>query len=462
MDTFKKNHLVHFIGIGGCGMSAIAKIMTNRGYRVSGSDIKETINTIRLRDEGIKVLIGHDAEHIRNVDVVVITTALREDNVELLEAIKQKITIKKRAEALSWLMDQSEVKIAISGTHGKTTTTSMLAALMQGNKLHPTFSVGGDVNEYNTNAKSGEGRFFITEADESDGSILYLNPSILVVTNIEEDHLEHLGNLENIENLFWKVIEKLPDNGILVINNDNNSCKKIIQKVKDQKKNFKLITYGYTSEADYFLSEMSLDHYSSKGQINHGSKIVGIIELNVPGIHNLENACAVVALTEALGIGFPQAQASLKAFLGARRRFQLVGKEQGITVIDDYAHHPSEILATLAAAKNGFKTRVVCVFQPHRYTRTMFFAEAFGQAFKDADIIIITDVYSAGESPIQGVSGESIVQKMPEGTKVIYVPKKEKIVDEAMEILQDGDLFITMGAGDVHTVAKETLMRLKK
>ncbi|MFC1478680.1 UDP-N-acetylmuramate--L-alanine ligase [Candidatus Margulisiibacteriota bacterium] len=461
MGTIKKSHLVHFIGIGGCGMSAIAKIMFAHGYQISGSDIKETVNTIRLRDKGIKVNIGHDREYIRNADIIVVTAAIRDDNDELCAAREKKIPVMKRAEVLAWLMDRHEIKIAVGGTHGKTTTTGMLATLLEHQKYHPTFSVGGDVNEFNTNAKAGDGRYFATEADESDGSILFLSPTIFILTNIEEDHLEYLGNLENIENLFWKVIDKLPENGLLIINYDNSSCKQIAARVRTEKPGLKVLTYGQGEDADYHISVIEFDRYSSRAKIFHGRKPLGELELNVPGVHNLENACAIVALAEEIGLSFHQVQASLKSFMGTKRRFQLIGEARGVTIIDDYAHHPSEIKATLAAAKNGFKSRIICVFQPHRYTRTMFFSEEFSKAFSDADVAIITDVYSAGESPIQGVSGHSIFGEMNNGTKSVYVPKKEAISTKALELLQDGDIFLTMGAGDIHTVAKETLMRLR-
>ncbi|MFH1429023.1 MAG: UDP-N-acetylmuramate--L-alanine ligase [Candidatus Margulisiibacteriota bacterium] len=442
-------------------MSAIAKIMCAHGYQVSGSDIKESVNTIRLRDEGIKVSIGHDRENIRNADIIVVTTAVNDNNDELMAAKEKKIPVMKRAEVLAWLMDRHEIKIAVGGTHGKTTTSGMLATVLEQQKYHPTFLVGGDVNEYNTNARAGDGRYFAAEADESDGSILFLSPTIFILTNVEEDHLEYLGNLENIENLFWKVIDKLPDNGLLVINFDNSSCKQIVARARKEKPGLKILTYGHGEDADYHINSIEYDRYSSRAKVFHGRKLLGELELNVPGSHNLENACAIVALAGEIGLSFHQVQASLKSFIGTRRRFQLIGEAKGITIIDDYAHHPSEIRATLAAAKNGFKSRIICVFQPHRYTRTMFFSEEFSKAFSDADIAIITDVYSAGESPIQGVSGNSIFGEMKNGTKAIYVPKKEEISARAIELLQEGDIFLTMGAGDIHTVAKETLMRLR-
>ncbi|MFA5928733.1 MAG: UDP-N-acetylmuramate--L-alanine ligase [Candidatus Margulisiibacteriota bacterium] len=462
MEKIKKSDLVHFLGIGGCGMSAIAKIMLAKGYKVSGSDVKESVNTIRLRDLGAKVYIGHNKDHLRYVDVVSVSTAIWDNNPEMIAAKELNLPIIKRAETLSWLMDQYEVKIAVSGTHGKTTTTGMFATLLDQCKLNPTFSVGGDVNGFNTNAQSGDGRYFVTEADESDGSILFLNPNMLVVTNIEEDHLEYLGDLAGIEKLFWQVIEKLPAKATLVINQDNLSCKKLISRVKSEKLDIKMITYGTTREADYFMEDIKLDRYTGSALVSHGDKQLGRLELSIPGAHNLENALSVIALGEELGISFSQAQAALQSFLGTKRRFQLIGEEKGITVIDDFAHHPSEIKATLDAAKNGFKSRVICVFQPHRYTRTMFLAKEFAAAFHDADVAIITDIYAAGESPIRGVSGRSIFNEMKNGTKTYYVPKKELVSNKALEILKEGDIFLTLGAGDIHTIAKEILMRLKE
>ena len=461
MGKIKKRDLDHFIGIGGCGMSAIAKIMMARGYKVSGSDIKESGTTIRLRDEGAKIFIGHDPDHIRHCDQVVVTTAVKEDNPELIFAREAGFPIKRRAEVLGWLMDKYNSKIAISGTHGKTTTTAMLATVLEFNNLDPTFSVGGDVSAYNMNAKAGNGRFFVTEADESDGSIIYLSPNALIVTNIEEDHLEYLGNLENIEKLFWKVIGKIPDGGLLVINVDNASSRKLAEKARAEKPTLKIKTYGVSADADYSIREVALSDYAGKAKIFQGDKYCGDLELGVPGIHNLENALSVVVMAELLGLAIPLSVTSLKSFQGTKRRFQLIGEVDGVTIIDDYAHHPSEIKATLAAARNGFKRRIVCAFQPHRYTRTMFMAKEFAKSFSDADIAIITDVYSAGESPIRGITGKSIVSEMKNATQAIYVSKKEEIIAVALKHLKPGDIFITMGAGDIYTVAKEMLMQLK-
>jgi len=461
MDTIKKSDLIHFIGIGGCGMSAIARIMLTHGYKISGSDMKESVSTIRLRDEGAKVSIGHNPEHLYHADVIIVSTAIREDNEELMAARKKNIPIIQRAEALAWLMNKYETRISVSGTHGKTTTTAMIASLLEHNKLDPTFSVGGDVNGFNTNAQAGEGPYFVTEADESDGSIRFLSPNILIVTNIEEDHLEYLGNLENIENLFAGVIAKLPENGLLIINRDNESCRRLLANIQSEKRALRILSYGQDEQADYSLKNVVLDQYTAQADVYHQNRYLGMIELNVPGLHNLENALAAIALADALGISFPQAQAGLQSFLGTKRRFQLIGEEKGVTIIDDYAHHPSEIKATLAAAKTGFKARIICAFQPHRYTRTMFLSKAFAKAFGDADVAIITDVYSAGESAIRGVSGRSVFDEMRNGTEAHYVSKKEEISTKALELLQDGDLFITMGAGDIHTVSKETLMRLR-
>jgi len=463
MAIIKKSDLVHFIGIGGCGMSAIAKIMLAKGYKISGSDIRESVNTIRLREEGATIHIGHDASNLRHINHIVVTTAIKNDNAELTSAIKQKIPIKKRAEALAWLMDEHKVRIAIGGTHGKTTTTAMAATVLSENGLQPTFTVGGDVNSFNTNAQSGNGCYFVTEADESDGSILYLSPTILLVTNIEEDHLEYLGNLEKIEQLFLQIIKKIPKNGHLIINKDSPSCQKLLEKL--QKTNdINIITYGKHPSADYHISNTKLDQYKAKADVYYKNKDIGTLELNIPGIHNLENALSIIALGSIIGLSEPKVLASIKSFLGTKRRFQKIGVADGITIIDDYAHHPTEIRATLDAAKSGFNSRIVCVFQPHRYTRTMFFLKDFAKAFESADIIIITDVYSAGEHPIKGISGKSIIDEMNLSKKsnkeVLYIPKKEEISIRLLEILKKGDLLLTMGAGDINNVAKETLIRI--
>lgn len=454
---------VHLIGIGGCGMSAIAKILHEMGYSISGSDLKESSNTIRLKDLGIKIHIGHEESLVRNTDLILVSSAIPLNNPEIIKATANDIPIWSRADMLSWIMDQFPQRITVCGTHGKTTTTSMLALIFVNLKLDPTYLIGGETDPVDGNAKLGKGPYTIAEADESDGSFLKLNPNCTVVTNIENDHLDYFGTIENIKDSFYQFIAKMPEKSFVSICLDNENNKEIIAKMPAHVI-FK--TYSICDpKADYFADNIKFNNRQSKFDVYASGEKLGEARLIIPGKHNVENALGALAIGINCGIPFSSLVHAIQSFRGARRRFQLLGNTENILVFDDYAHHPSEICATLEAAKGGFKDkRIICVFQPHRFTRTMFLLEEFGKAFTNADEIIITDIYSAGEAPIEGLSGKSVADEIIKNTKnkpVTYIPKKEKVVEYLCDILKEGDIVIFAGAGDIYTAGKELVARLK-
>ncbi|MFC1517868.1 UDP-N-acetylmuramate--L-alanine ligase [Candidatus Margulisiibacteriota bacterium] len=464
LKDLTKNKVIHFIGIGGAGMSAIARILLLQGYHITGSDAKESANTLRLQELGAHVFIGHDTSHIREANIIVASAAIKADNIELIAASKRNLEIYGRAQMLSWLMSQAKTSIAFAGTHGKTTTSSMASLLFIRTKLKPTFLVGSELLDLGTNADMGDWDYFLAEADESDGSILQLDPTIMVLTNIEADHLEHFGNFENIIDTFAKCVEKLPkDKGVLITQGDQWGVKGFLKKLKEENKlPAKVVTYGLEADMDLRPGNIRLREHGSKFTVFYKDKQLGEVELSIPGTHNILNALSIIACGFEAGLSFAQISVNLKSFTGTKRRFNLIGDVQNVLIFDDYGHHPTEIAATLEAAKHSWQDRrLICIFQPHRYTRTMFLAHEFAQCFQHADIVILTDIYAAYEKPIPGITTDAIVKLMKEKTPV-YIPKKEEISNYIAEHAQSGDLIITMGAGDIHIVAKEILSRLKQ
>ncbi|MDI6731036.1 MAG: UDP-N-acetylmuramate--L-alanine ligase [Candidatus Margulisbacteria bacterium] len=446
----------HFVGIGGCGMSAIAKILFEMGFKVTGSDVRENPNTMRLKDLGIKVQIGHKMSNLRGADVVVYSSALSEDNVELREAAAKGIRILKRAEMLAWIMNQSQQRIAVAGTHGKTTTTAMLAKVLDFAKRNPTYLIGCDMDYAEGNAKLGRGEFAIAEADESDRSFLFLSPTIGVITNIEDDHMERFGTMQKVVETFESFANKVAETGFIAIDPSNENNREIIQRVKRR-----FITYGLNGESEYRTENMRFNSFSSSYHLIRSGNELGVVELSVPGWQNVVDSLAVFAVCIELGINFNVIASALHTFTGARRRFQTVGEYKNILVVDDYAHHPTEIMATLSAARSGWPNRrIICIFQPHRYSRTLLLKERFANAFSDADKIIITDIYAASEKSITGVSGKIIAEGIKD-KDVTYIPKKEKIPAYLIDIVSEGDIILTLGAGDIYTTGKEILSRLK-
>ncbi len=453
---FKK---VHFIGIGGAGMSGIAKVLLEMGYEISGSDLKESRNTLNLREQGATVIIGHNSRNVKSADVVVVSSAIKEDNLELKFARDKGIPVLKRAEMLSKL-GEGKVVVAVAGTHGKTTTTSIISFMFEKNDLDPTFLIGGELNDIGSNAKYGEGKFFIAEADESDGSLLFLRPKMIVITNIEEDHLDYFDSIEDIESTFLEFVNLLPPDGHLIINGDHPENKKFIERVK-----CKYTTYGFEDSNDYQAKNLKTGALDSSFDVFIKGEKEGSVHLNIPGQHNVYNSLAALAVGNLAEIDFSDMACTLTKFGGVKRRFQVIGNSLGVTLVDDYAHHPSEVEAALSAAKQGDWGRIVCIFQPHRYSRTRFLARDFGSSFEQADVVIITDIYGAGEMPEPGINGKLILDFIMEEnphSNVVYLPKKVDIKDFLSSYAERGDLVLTMGAGDIHLVGEDFLLSLKK
>lgn len=456
----EKKLRIHFIGIGGSGMSGLASILLDSGYKISGSDIVTSKITKRLADKGAIIFKGHNENNVEEADLVVISSAISESNSEIRGAIDRKITIIKRAEMLARLMN-NKYGIAVAGTHGKSTTASMISLLLEESGFDPTVVVGGELNNFKNNAKLGKGNYIVVEADESDGSFLELNPRMAVVTNIEDDHLDYYGNMENILKDFKKFIDKVPDNGRVILCKDCDNIKELAKQCGRSH-----ISYGIFTEADFMVKDIELDKLNSKSKIYwHGEKI-GELYLKVAGYHNILNALAAIAVARELGISFMEIAKILETFQGVHRRMEIVANlDDEILILDDYAHHPTEIKATLSALRSSWQDRrIITVFQPHRYSRTKLLAEKFGKAFFDADCVIINDIYSANESPIFGISGETIFKEVKKSNhrKVKYLPYKEDILSYLSEIVRPGDIIITMGAGDIWTVGQELAEQLNK
>lgn len=450
---------VHFIGIGGAGMSGLARVLLDLGYDVRGSDLNNTPVTERLQMQGATIYQGHEASNINDAGLVVFSTAIQPDNPELKTASAQGIPVIHRAELLGLLMKKQK-GIAVAGAHGKTTTTAMLALILEKCHQEPTILIGGELTEIGGNAKMGRGRYLVAEADESDRSFLKLWPYLAVITNIEDDHLDHYRSIEDIVDAFSKFLQKLPAEGTAVLCFDDENVKAVAQACS-----CKIISYALgNSEADYVLRNIQLNSTSSTGEVYFRGTYQGQLELEVPGRHNLANALAVVATCLDVGLFFNQIAEALRSFKGVGRRFQLMGQVNGINVVDDYAHHPTEISATLRAARQVHSGRIIAVFQPHRYSRTSLLYKRFGCCFGDADIVIVNDIYSAGEKPIDGVSAQLIVDAVyeQEGERSYYLPNGEETVAFLTEMLQQDDLVITMGAGDVWKTGLALLNKLKE
>ena len=454
---------IHLIGIGGCGVGAVGKILLEMGYKVSGSDIKENANTMRLKEMGAHLFFGHEASNVREADIVVYSSAISKDNPEILEAAARQIQIIPRAEMLSWIMAQSKVSIAVAGTHGKTTTTSMVSLVFDRTGQNPTFLIGGENNDVGGNARMGKGHYSIAEADESDGSFLLLKPKIEVITNIEADHLDYYSGIDMIFKSFLDFTDLLPDTGTLIICGDSENNRKLLLETGTQAK---VITYGIEKEAQIMAKNIVPGEGSSKFEVFNKGRLLGEIKLNVPGRHNVENSLAAIACGLCAGLDFLAISSALRCFTGVKRRFQLIGKAMGVLIYDDYGHHPTEIEVTLRSARISWASvkRIICVFQPHRYSRTMHLRKEFGKCFADADMVIVTDIYAASEAPIEGISGETVVDEINKNGKkdVVYIQKKQDITDHLFEIVKEGDLVITAGAGDIYLIGKELYARLRE
>ncbi len=454
---FKRIRRIHFVGIGGIGMSGIAEVLHNLGYAVSGSDARESENTRRLASLGIGVTIGHRAENVSEADVIVRSSAVAPDNVELAAGRQRLIPVILRAEMLAELM-RMKYGVAVAGTHGKTTTTSMVGSVLARGGLDPTIVIGGRLNALGTNARLGQGDFLVAEADESDGSFLKLSPTIAVVTTIDAEHLDYYRDLGHIQETFVEFINKVPFYGLAVLCLDQQNIQNLLPRVEKR-----FITYGLGTQADFLARDIAFKGMTSEFLASWKGQTLGRIQLRVPGLHNVYNALAATAVGWDLQIDFEAIQAALGEFTGVNRRFQILGEPKGILVVDDYAHHPAEIQATLNAAKSGFGRNVIAVFQPHRYTRTHALLHEFATAFYQADRLFVTEIYPAGERPIPGVHGGQIAEGVKEhGHKnVTYVPVKEDLVDAVTAVARSGDIILVMGAGDIWKVGEEIVRRLE-
>lgn len=445
----------HFIGIGGAGMSGIALVLHERGCKVTGSDLKASHYVRELEDAGIEVHVGHEAATIDAVmpQVIVTSTAIPETNPEVLRARELGIPIWPRAKMLSYLSDDA-LTVAVAGTHGKTTTSSMVATMLDKLGLDPSFLIGGVVEGYDTNGKNGDGGYFVCEADESDGSFLFFDPTVVVVTNIEADHLDHYGTIENLENTFGQFMGSVGEDGWVVACGESERVRRVAASCGR-----KVATYGFEGDGEFdYVCVPEPTHHSIESHLAvktpSGAEVKVVIKAN-PGRHNMLNATAAIAVADVLGLDIEKAAAALSTFAGVKRRFTHVGDVDGITVVDDYGHHPTEVAATLSAASGLDYDRVVVVFQPHRYTRTKALADQFGRAFDDADVLFVMDVFSAGEMPIPGISGKTVANSVKENghvAEVNYVPNRRELMARLVEEVRPGDILLTMGAGDVTLV----------
>ncbi len=455
---FKRYQQIHFVGIGGAGMSGIAEILLNLGYRVTGSDLRRGESIERLETLGAKVFIGHEALHVEGAHVVVYSSAVARDNVEIQAARRRAIPVIPRAEMLAELM-RLKYGIAVAGTHGKTTTTSMVGAVLAEGRYDPTIIVGGRVTSLGSNVRLGQGEFLVAEADESDGSFLKLAPTIAVVTTIDAEHLDHYGTLEALQEAFAAFVAKVPFYGAAVLCLDQPNIQRLIPRLEKR-----VITYGLEAGADLVARRLRLAGMTGRFEVWQRGALLGECALAIPGRHNVLNALAAIGVGLDLEIPFVTIGKALAAFAGVQRRFQVRGTVDRVTVVDDYGHHPVEIRATLAAAKAGFDCRVVTVFQPHRYTRTRHLFEDFLTAFNEADVLIVMDIYAAGEAPIAGVSAADLAEgiRAHGHRNVSYLGgDRARIVDHVCEISRPGDIVLTLGAGDVSLLGPEILRRLE-
>jgi UDP-N-acetylmuramate--alanine ligase len=449
---------IHFVGIGGIGMSGIAEVLLNLGYRITGSDAKETEITRRLAQLGCRITYDHGRDNVQGTDVVVISSAIKGDNPEIQEAKAQMIPVIPRAEMLAELM-RMKYGIAVAGTHGKTTTTSMAATVLAHAGLDPTMVIGGRLNSLGSSAQLGEGEFLVAEADESDGTFLTLSPTIAIVTNIDPEHLDYYDDIAHLKRTFGEFINKVPFYGSSILCLDNKNVRDLIPTMQKR-----YITYGLDQEANLRGVGIRPKGWGVVFEPWWQDHTLGEVNLNMPGIHNAYNALAAIALGMELEIAFSTIKEALEGFTGVQRRFQLKGEAAGITVIDDYAHHPEEIKVTLAAARGLGERRIIALFQPHRYTRTRDLFDEFLSAFDQTDTLFITDIYPAGEDPIPGVSAETLCQTIGQrgDTEVRYVPDREQLVDEVLPVLQPEDIVITLGAGNIWETSEAIVEALRE
>jgi UDP-N-acetylmuramate--alanine ligase len=455
--TFRNFQRIHLVGIGGSGMSGIAEVLLSSNYAVSGSDLKATPVTERLRKLGATIFEGHLAENVRGAHVVVISSAVRANNVEVVEAHKLKIPVIPRAEMLAELM-RLKYGIAVAGAHGKTTTTSMVASVLGEAGLDPTFVVGGRVNHAGSNARVGQSEYMVVEADESDRSFLLLAPVLAIITTIDREHLDHYHSLEEIQEVFLQFANRVPFYGTVILCIDEPNVQAILPQVKRP-----VITYGTSSQADLVISEVRLIGLASEFRLKYHDDDLGIFRLpSPPGIHNVRNAAAAAAVGLSLNVPADLIRAGLAKFSGVGRRFEIKGEFGGVTLIDDYGHHPAEIRATLEAARGCGYKRLLVLFQPHRYSRTQFLWEDFRSSFNQADILVMTEIYAAGEAPIEGVNGEILSEAISTAghKNVVFTSTMQAGMEFLYREARPGDAILTIGAGSVGRVLDQLAMLL--
>ena len=460
---FAKVQRIHFVGIGGIGMSGIAEVLLTLGYKVSGSDLRESSVTQRLAGLGAIIFIGHRAENITGAEAVVTSSAVSRDNPEVQAAREQHLPVIPRAEMLAELM-RLKYGIAIAGMHGKTTTTSMVAAVLAAGGLDPTVVVGGRVDAMGSNARLGKSQYLVAEADESDRSFLKLSPILSIVTNIDREHMDCYRDMDDVEQAFVDFMNRVPFYGVVIACKDDERLRSLLPRVERR-----VITYGVSEEADFRMHLLTGNCRPAEGdprsrfEVTNRGKKIGEFSLHVPGQHNVLNATAAVATGVGLDIPTDKIAEALRSFRGVDRRFQLKGRVAGITVVDDYGHHPTEIRATLAAARQCGFEKVHVIFQPHRYTRTRDLADDFATAFESADTVQILDIYAASEDPIPGVTAQDLSERIRStGTQVNYIPSFPDAVTRAVALAHDGDLVLTLGAGSVYQLGPMVVEELEK
>lgn len=449
---------IHFVGIGGIGMSGIAEVLLAHGFEVSGSDSRESDITKRLVSQGARIVVGHRADNLQQVDVVVFSSAIPRTNPELVEARERGVPVIPRAEMLAELMRLKD-GIAIAGSHGKTTTTSLVATVLRAANLDPTVIIGGKLNQLGTSAARGQGQLLVAEADESDGSFLHLTPTIAAITNIDAEHLDHYADHDAVKEAFVSFANRVPFYGLVVACLDHPHVQSILPRIEKR-----IATYGLSAQADYRAQRPELNGLSTRFEVLRRGVPMGTFEVRMPGIHNVLNALAVIAVADEVGVEMPIVQEALRTFEGVQRRFTVLGDAKGITVVDDYAHHPAEVMATLEAARRAYNRRIVVAFQPHRYTRTHHLFEELTRAFNAADLVFLTDVYSAGEQPIAGADSARLVQAMRQHghRDVHHVPERGDLVRALTGKLLPGDVVVTMGAGSITQTGPELLAALAR
>ena len=453
---FAKIQRVHFVGIGGIGMSGIAEVLLNLGFKVSGSDLRRSIVTDRLAKLGATIYEGHKAENVAGAEVVVTSSAIGKDNPEILAARDIHVAVIQRAEMLAELM-RLKYGIAVAGMHGKTTTTSMVASVLAAGGLDPTVVVGGRVDAMGSNARLGKSQYLVAEADESDRSFLKLSPILCVVTNIDREHMDCYRDMEDVESTFVEFMDRVPFYGIVVACNDDERTRALLPRVERR-----VVTYGMRKDSDFLVSDCRIDGAFSHFRVSYRKKDLGEFSVHVPGQHNVLNATAAIAVGVGLDISLDAIRQALKDFRGVDRRFQLKGSANGINVIDDYGHHPTEIRATIAAARQCGYKRVHVIFQPHRYSRTQLLIEEFATAFADADTVSILDIYPASEQPILGVTGEWLARRITEasGRKADYISSFADAYAAIAREAKSGDMVLTLGAGNISQLGPQILEAL--